>query len=54
LQRQPEEKVDIEHLGPLQMTRTMRICLFALPRYLLLIFGLLGLGVAQVAGVIHL
>ena len=25
-----EEKVDIEHLGPMQMTKTVRICLFAL------------------------
>jgi len=25
-----EEKVDTEYLGPMQMTRTVRICLFAL------------------------
>jgi len=49
----PEEKVDTEHLGPMQMTRTVRICLFALRGYLLLMFGLLGFRVLQLAGVIH-
>jgi len=49
----PEEKVDTEHLGPMQMTRTVRICLFALRGYLLLMFGLLGFRVLQLAGLIH-
>ena len=49
----PEEKVDTEHLGPMQMTKTVRICLFALRGYLLLMFGLLGFRVLQLAGVIH-
>jgi hypothetical protein len=49
----PEEKVETEHLGPMQMTRTVRICLFALRGYLLLMFGLLGFRVLQLAGVIH-
>lgn len=49
----PEEKVDTEHLGPMHMTRTVRICLFALRGYLLLMFGLLGFRVLQLAGVIH-
>lgn len=49
----PEEKVGTEHLGPMQMTRTVRICLFALRGYLLLMFGLLGFRVLQLAGVIH-
>ena len=26
----PEEKVETEHHGPMQMTRTVKICLFAL------------------------
>jgi hypothetical protein len=26
----PEAKVETEHLGPMPMTRTVRICLFAL------------------------
>ena len=49
----PEEKVDTEHLGPMRMTRTVRICLYTLRGYLLLMFGLLGFRVLQLAGVIH-
>jgi hypothetical protein len=37
----------------MQMTRTVRICLFALRGYLLLMFGLLGFRVLQLAGLIH-
>ncbi len=53
LDDQPEEKVDTEHLGTMRMTRTVRICLFALRGYLLIMFGLLGFRVLQLAGVIH-
>lgn len=49
----PEEKVDTEHLGPMRMTKTVRICLFALRGYLLLMFGLLGFRVLQLAGVVR-
>jgi hypothetical protein len=49
----PEEKVETEHLGPMPMTKTVRICLFALRGYLLLVFGLLGFRVLQLAGVVH-
>jgi hypothetical protein len=49
----PEEKVDTEHLGPMRMTRTVRLCLFALRGYLLLMFGLLGFRVLQLAGIIR-
>ena len=49
----PEEKVDTEHLGPMRMTRTVRICLFALRGYLLLMFGMLGFRVLQLAGLVH-
>ena len=49
----PEEKVDTENLGPMQMTRTVRVCLYALRGYLLLMFGLLGFRVLQLAGVVH-
>jgi hypothetical protein len=49
----PEEKVDTEHLGPMPMTRIVKICLFALRGYLLLMVGLLGFRVLQLAGVIH-
>ena len=49
----PEEKIDTEHLGPMRMTNTVRVCLFALRGYLLLMFGLLGFRVLQLAGVLH-
>jgi hypothetical protein len=49
----PEEKVDTEHLGHMRMTRTVKICLFALRGYLLLMVGMLGFRVLQLAGVIH-
>lgn len=48
-----EEKVDTEHLGPMAMTRTVRACLLALRGYLLLMFGMLGFRVLQLAGVVH-
>jgi hypothetical protein len=48
-----EEKVDTEHLGPMPMTQTVRLCLFALRGYLLLMFGLLGFRVLQLAGVLR-
>ncbi|MGH9583382.1 MAG: hypothetical protein ACRD4O_10640 [Bryobacteraceae bacterium] len=47
----PEEKMDTEHLGPMRMTRTVRVCLFALRGYLLLMFGLLLFRVLQLAGI---
>ena len=49
----PEEKVETQHLGPMPMTRTVKICLFALRGYLLLMFGLLAFRVLQLAGAIH-
>jgi hypothetical protein len=49
----PEEKVDTEHLGPMRMTRTVRVCLYTLRGYLLLMFGMLGFRVLQLAGVIR-
>jgi hypothetical protein len=48
----PEEKVDTENLGPMHMTGAVRICLFALRGYLLLMFGLLGFRVLQLAGAV--
>ena len=53
LDDEPEEKVDTEHLGPMRMTRTVRICLSALRGYLLLMVGLLAFRVLQLAGVIR-
>jgi hypothetical protein len=46
----PEEKVNLEALGPMQMTAAVRICLLALRGYLLLMAGLLGFRVLQLAG----
>jgi hypothetical protein len=46
----PEEKVDLAALGPMRMTPTVRICLLALRGYLLLMVGLLGFRVLQLAG----
>jgi hypothetical protein len=48
-----EQKVDTENLGPMAMTRTVRACLLALRGYLLLMFGMLGFRVLQLAGVLH-
>jgi hypothetical protein len=47
-----EKKMETEHLGPMAMSRTVRVCLFALRGYLLVMFGLLGWRVLQLAGVI--
>ncbi len=49
----PEEKVDLDALGPMRMTATVRVCLLALRGYLLLMFGLLGFRVLQLAGFIR-
>jgi hypothetical protein len=49
----PEEKVETEQLGPMQMTRTVKICLYALRVYLLLMFGLLAFRVMQLAAATH-
>jgi hypothetical protein len=49
----PEKKVDTANLGPMRMTRTVRVCLYALRGYLLLMFGLLAFRVLQLAGALH-
>lgn len=48
-----EAKLPTENLGPMRLTRTVRICLFALRGYLWVIFGLLGIWSFQLAGVIR-
>jgi hypothetical protein len=48
----PEEKIETKHLGPMRMTKAVRLCLLALRGYLLVMFGLLGFRVLQLAGVI--
>lgn len=45
----PEEKIDAKHLGPMRMTKTVRVCLYALRGYLLLMFGLLLFQVFRLA-----
>jgi len=49
----PEEKLETEYLGLMPMTRTVRVCLYALRAYLLLMFGLLGFRVLQLEGAIQ-
>lgn len=53
LDDKPEQKVDTENLGPMRMTATVRCCLYALRGYLLLMVGLLGFRVLQLAGVLR-
>lgn len=48
-----EEKVNTEDLGPMRMTKTVRVCLFALRGYLLVMLALLGFRVLQLAGLIR-
>lgn len=48
-----EEKVDTASLGPMAMTQTVRVCLLALRGYLLLMFGLLGFRVLELARVVR-
>jgi hypothetical protein len=49
----PEEKVDTENFGPMHGTGTVQLCLFAIRGHLLLMFGLLGFRVLQLAGTIR-
>lgn len=53
LDDRPEEKVDVENLGPMRMTATVRVCLFALRGYLFLMFGLLAYRVLHLAGILR-
>jgi len=53
LDDKPEKKMDTEHLGPMPLTATVRTCLYALRGYLLLMLGLLGFRVLQLAGVLR-
>lgn len=45
----PEQKVGTAHLGPMRMTGTVRLCLYALRGYLLLMLVLLVFRVFQLA-----
>ncbi len=46
----PEEKIDIETLGPLPMTRSVKWSLLSLRAYLILMFVLVSYRVLQLAG----
>lgn len=46
----PEEKFDAEHLGPMEMTRSVRWSLFALRAYLITMGLLVGYHVLDLAG----
>ena len=49
----PEQKIDTENLGPMPMTKTVQLCLYALRGYLLLMFGLLAFRVLHLAHAVH-
>lgn len=48
-----ELKIDTGHLGPMQMTPSVRLSLLALRGYLVLMLGLLAFRVLQLAGAMH-
>ena len=51
LDDRPEEKVDTESLGPMPMTRSVKVSLLSLRAYLILMFVLVLYHVLQLAGV---
>jgi len=53
LDDEPEAKVETENLGPMRITTTVRVSLYALRAYLLLMSGMLGYRVLQLAGIIR-
>ena len=53
LDDEPEAKVETENLGPMRITTTVRVCLYALRAYLLLMSGMLGYRVLELAGIIR-
>lgn len=50
LDDRPEEKVDTETLGPMPMTRTVKLSLMSLRAYLVLMILLVAYHVLQMAG----
>jgi hypothetical protein len=52
LDDEPEQKVDTTRLGPMKMTKTVRVCLYALRGYFVVMLGMLGYRVLELAGVI--
>lgn len=47
-----EPKVELDRLGPMQLTRTVKACLYVLRGYLILMSALLAVHVLQLAGVL--
>ncbi len=47
-----EPKVELDRLGPMRLTRTVKACLYVLRGYLILMAALLAVHVLQLAGVI--
>lgn len=50
LDDRPEEKIDTETLGPMAMTRTVKLSLLSLRIYLVLMIVLVAYHVLQIAG----
>ncbi len=53
LDDEPEEKVDVENLGPMEMTPAVKYALLALRFYLIAMMFLAGYRVLVMAGVLH-
>jgi hypothetical protein len=49
----PEEKIDTSRLGPMPMTTTVKLSLFALRGYLVLMMLMVFYHVSDLAGFIH-
>jgi hypothetical protein len=52
LDDRPEEKVDTAALGPMPMTRTVKLSLMSLRAYLVLMILLVAYHVLQIAGLV--
>ncbi len=53
LDDEPEEKIDVEHLGPMEMTPAVKYSLMALRFYLIAMIFLAGYRVLVMAGVVR-
>ncbi len=53
LDDEPEEKIDVENAGPMEMTRSVRLVLLALQIYLIIMLALLAYRVLVMAGVLR-
>ncbi len=53
LDDEPEEKIDVENAGPMEMTPSVRYSLLALQIYLVIMLALLAYRVLVMAGVLR-